>query len=111
MRIHLHGSNVVYRVAQVCLKRALKVANAAQQQLAVAARVGVTQPVWLFVEILNHYLYYYEQGNPNITAAVLQVRARSVQSGSCSALSRTVLDARCLLRAEPHGACGKRDGK
>jgi hypothetical protein len=62
---------------QVCLKRALKIANAAQQQLAVAARVGVTQPVWLFMEILNHYLYYYDQGNPNITASVLQVRLRT----------------------------------
>ena len=33
-----------------------------------------TLPVQLFVEILNHYLYYYEQGLPNITTSVLQVQ-------------------------------------
>ncbi|KAL4438691.1 hypothetical protein ABPG77_006295 [Micractinium sp. CCAP 211/92] len=73
-----------------CLKRALKIANAAQQQLAVAARPRprsatptgdsapgsapalVASPGSLFVEILNHYLLFFDQGCQQITAAVLQ---------------------------------------
>ena len=57
----------------VCLKRALKIANSAQQQLAVVLKGDHTTPVMLFVEILNHYLFYFEQGNPSITTSVLQV--------------------------------------
>ena len=58
-----------------CLKRALKIANAAQQQLAMAPRRhGASEPVSLFVDALNQYLYYFEQGLPDITTAVLQVR-------------------------------------
>ena len=58
-----------------CLKRALKVANAAQQQLAMSAkRTGLSEPVRLYVDILNQYLYFFDQGVPNITVAVLQVR-------------------------------------
>ncbi|KAK9832171.1 hypothetical protein WJX74_001409 [Apatococcus lobatus] len=56
----------------VCLKRALKIANSAQQQLAVVLKGDHTTPVMLFVEILNHYLFYFEQGNPSITTSVLQ---------------------------------------
>ncbi|KAK9808922.1 hypothetical protein WJX72_006449 [[Myrmecia] bisecta] len=56
----------------VCLKRALKIANAAQQQSAVALKASDTSHVCLFVDILNHYLYYFEQGNTNITPSVLQ---------------------------------------
>ncbi|BDA44236.1 probable vacuolar protein sorting-associated protein 35 [Coccomyxa sp. Obi] len=56
----------------MCLKRALKIAHAAQQQLAVALRSSDTLPAWLFVEILNHYLYYYDQGLTSISASVLQ---------------------------------------
>ena len=56
-----------------CLKRALKIANAARQQLAVALKASDTAPAFLYVEILNHYLYYFEQGLPNITSSVLQV--------------------------------------
>lgn len=65
-----------------CLKRALKIANAAQQQLAVAAKrpAGDAGPALLFVEILNHYLYYYDQGCELVTQAVLQV-GRAVQWG------------------------------
>ncbi|KAI7841140.1 hypothetical protein COHA_005110 [Chlorella ohadii] len=59
-----------------CLKRALKIANAAQQQLAVAAKRPAADaglgPGGLFVEILNHYLYFFDQGCQQITAAVLQ---------------------------------------
>lgn len=58
-----------------CLKRALKIANAAQQQLAMSARrSGLSEPVSLFVDILCQYLYYFEQGLPDIIIAVLQVR-------------------------------------
>ena len=60
-----------------CLKRALKVANAAQQQLAMSAkRTGLSEPVRLYVDILNQYLYFFDQGVPNITVTVLQVQFR-----------------------------------
>ena len=58
----------------VCLKRALKIAHAAQQQLAIAMRQSDTMPAALFVEILNHYLYYFDQGLTLISSTVLQVR-------------------------------------
>lgn len=54
----------------ICLKRALRIANAAQQ-MSNAAR-GNTGSVLLFVEILNKYLYFYEKGNPQITVAAIQ---------------------------------------
>ncbi|KAF9682172.1 hypothetical protein SADUNF_Sadunf05G0081000 [Salix dunnii] len=54
----------------ICLKRALRIANAAQQ-MSNAAR-GNTGSVSLFVEILNKYLYFYEKGNPQITVAAIQ---------------------------------------
>jgi vacuolar protein sorting-associated protein 35 len=57
----------------MCLKRALKSTHAAQQQLAIALRSSETMPAMLFVEILNHYLYYFDQGLSLITASVLQV--------------------------------------
>ncbi|KAL3144750.1 hypothetical protein ABBQ38_001871 [Trebouxia sp. C0009 RCD-2024] len=70
-----------------CLKRALKIANAAQQQLAVALKASDTSPAFLYVEILNQYLYYFEQGLPNITPAVMQslleLAANEVSSDSC----------------------------
>lgn len=56
-----------------CLKRALKIANAAQQQLAVALKAADTAPAFLYVDILNQYLYYFDQGLPNITSSVMQV--------------------------------------
>lgn len=58
-----------------CLKRALRVANAAQQQLAVAARAGADAagPAFLYVEILNRYLYFFDRGVDLVTPAVLQV--------------------------------------
>ncbi|CAL5218743.1 g459 [Coccomyxa viridis] len=56
----------------VCLKRALKIAHAAQQQLAIALRQSDTLPAALFVEILNHYLYYFDQGLALISSTVLQ---------------------------------------
>ena len=47
----------------MCLKRALKVANAAQQQLAMSAkRTGLSEPVRLYVDILNQYLFFFDQG-------------------------------------------------
>lgn len=54
----------------LCLKRALRIANAAQQMASVAR--GSSGPVTLFVEILNKYLYYFEKGNPQITSAAIQ---------------------------------------
>lgn len=54
----------------LCLKRALRIANAAQQ-MASATR-GSAGPVTLFVEILNKYLYFFEKGNPQITSSVIQ---------------------------------------
>ncbi|KAF9686698.1 hypothetical protein SADUNF_Sadunf02G0016300 [Salix dunnii] len=54
----------------LCLKRALRIANAAQQ-IANATR-GCSGPVTLFVEILNKYLYFFEKGNPQITSGAIQ---------------------------------------
>ncbi|XP_021902476.1 vacuolar protein sorting-associated protein 35B-like isoform X3 [Carica papaya] len=54
----------------LCLKRALRIANAAQQMASVAR--GSSGPVTLFVEILNKYLYFFEKGNPQITSAAIQ---------------------------------------
>ena len=72
-----------------CLKRALKIANAAQQQLAVALKSADTAPAFLYVEILNQYLYYFDQGLPNITSSVMQVsQLQSLHvSPACSAVS------------------------
>ncbi|DBA95664.1 hypothetical protein WJX82_011441 [Trebouxia sp. C0006] len=70
-----------------CLKRALKIANAAQQQLAVALKASDTSPAFLYVEILNQYLYYFEKGLPNITVSVIQslleLVANEISSDSC----------------------------
>ncbi|XP_057964926.1 vacuolar protein sorting-associated protein 35B-like [Malania oleifera] len=54
----------------LCLKRALRIANAAQQ-MANATR-GSSGSVMLFIEILNKYLYFFEKGNPQITVAAIQ---------------------------------------
>ncbi|XP_065881465.1 vacuolar protein sorting-associated protein 35B-like [Euphorbia lathyris] len=54
----------------LCLKRALRIANAAQQMANVTR--GSNGPVTLFVEILNKYLYFFEKGNPHITSAAIQ---------------------------------------
>jgi vacuolar protein sorting-associated protein 35 len=72
----------------LCLKRALRIANAAQQMANVAR--GSSGPVTLFVEILNKYIYYYEKGNPQITSATIQglieLIKTEMQSDSVSAL-------------------------
>ncbi|WOK91819.1 hypothetical protein Cni_G00510 [Canna indica] len=54
----------------LCLKRALRIANAAQQMANVTR--GSSGPVILFVEILNKYLYFFERGNPQITSSLIQ---------------------------------------
>ncbi|CAK9148308.1 unnamed protein product [Ilex paraguariensis] len=54
----------------LCLKRSLRIANAAQQMANVTR--GSSGPVILFVEILNKYLYFFEKGNPQITSAAIQ---------------------------------------
>ncbi|KAK6118824.1 hypothetical protein DH2020_047437 [Rehmannia glutinosa] len=54
----------------LCLKRSLRIANAAQQMANVTR--GSSGPLTLFVEILNKYLYFFEKGNPQITSSVIQ---------------------------------------
>ncbi|KAL8168391.1 hypothetical protein V2J09_009890 [Rumex salicifolius] len=54
----------------LCLKRALKIANAAQQ-MSNATR-GSSGSVVLFIEILNKYLYFFEKGNTQITVSTIQ---------------------------------------
>ncbi|KAG8632311.1 vacuolar protein sorting-associated protein 35B isoform X1 [Manihot esculenta] len=54
----------------LCLKRALRIANAAQQMATVTR--GSSGPVILFVEILNKYLYFFEKANPQITSSAIQ---------------------------------------
>ncbi|KAJ7534142.1 hypothetical protein O6H91_13G081500 [Diphasiastrum complanatum] len=54
----------------LCLKRALRIANAAQQMSTVTR--GSSGPMTLFVEILNKYLYYYEKGVPQVTSNLIQ---------------------------------------
>ncbi|CAK8569717.1 unnamed protein product [Lathyrus sativus] len=72
----------------LCLKRALRIANAAQQMASVAR--GSSGPVTLFVEILNKYIYYFEKGNPQITSATIQglieLIKTEMQSDSASVL-------------------------
>lgn len=71
----------------ICLKRALRIANAAQQ-MANATR-GSTGSATLFVEILNKYLYFFEKGNPQITVAsvqsLIELITTEMQSDSTSA--------------------------
>ena len=52
-----------------CLKRALKIANAAQQA---ASAKGEVSSVALFVEILNKFLYFYDKGCDAIEPAAIQ---------------------------------------
>nr|XP_016464945.1 PREDICTED: vacuolar protein sorting-associated protein 35B-like isoform X2 [Nicotiana tabacum]XP_016464946.1 PREDICTED: vacuolar protein sorting-associated protein 35B-like isoform X3 [Nicotiana tabacum] len=54
----------------LCLKRALRIANAAQQ-MSTATR-GSSGSVLLFIEILNKYLYFFEKGVSQINVASIQ---------------------------------------
>lgn len=54
----------------LCLKRAIRIANAAQQMANVTR--GNSGPATLFVEILNKYLYFFEKGNPQITSNLIR---------------------------------------
>lgn len=54
----------------LCLKRALKIADAAQHMANVTR--GSSGSVTLFIEILNKYLYFFEKGNPQITVTTIQ---------------------------------------
>ncbi|CAH9085019.1 unnamed protein product [Cuscuta europaea] len=54
----------------LCLKRALRIANAAQQMS--SASRGSSGSVTLFIEILNKYLYFFEKGVPEVTVALVQ---------------------------------------
>ncbi|XP_030541533.1 vacuolar protein sorting-associated protein 35B isoform X2 [Rhodamnia argentea] len=62
----------------LCLKRALRIANAAQQMASVTR--GSAGPVTLFVEILNKYLYLFEKGNPQITSSAIQSLVELIQN-------------------------------
>ena len=59
-----------------CLKRALRLANAAAQQASVAPRAsaGAPAPTWLFVDVLNAYVGHAAAGNTAITPETLQAR-------------------------------------
>ncbi|XP_052203382.1 vacuolar protein sorting-associated protein 35B-like isoform X2 [Diospyros lotus] len=54
----------------LCLKRSLRIANAAQQMAAVTR--GSSGSVILFVEILNKYIYFFEKGNPQVTSTAIE---------------------------------------
>eukprot|EP00850_Spirogloea_muscicola_P001040 SM000004S14910 [mRNA] locus=s4:133208:176671:- [translate_table: standard] len=54
----------------LCLKRALKIANAAQRMS--SATRGSSGPATLFVELLNKYLYFFDKGTPQVTSNVIQ---------------------------------------
>nr|XP_048331970.1 vacuolar protein sorting-associated protein 35B isoform X2 [Ziziphus jujuba var. spinosa] len=73
----------------LCLKRALRIANAAQQMIAVTR--GSSGPVTLFVEILNKYLYFFEKGNPQITTdaigGLVELITTEMQSDSTTVAS------------------------
>lgn len=58
----------------MCLKRALKSAHSAQQQLSIAERSEkeLSIPGRLFVEILNGYIYFFDLGVPQISADAVQ---------------------------------------
>ncbi|XVF35937.1 hypothetical protein REPUB_Repub19eG0014900 [Reevesia pubescens] len=77
----------------LCLKRALRIANAAQQMASVAR--GSSGPVTLFVEILNKYLYFFEKGNQQITGAAIQslIELINTEMQSDSAIRDTASDA------------------
>lgn len=87
------GWPVVVRDAgsvMTCLKRALKMANAAQQQSAIRGNHS-TEAVALYVEILNHYLYFFDQGLDTITPSVIQVCLRRLEMGSLTVHPHTEL--------------------
>ena len=56
-----------------CLKRGLKIADAAQNQLNMSRKTQDTTPMLLYVEVLNKYLYYFDQELPKIGPDELQV--------------------------------------
>uniref|UniRef100_A0A7N1A2U3 Vacuolar protein sorting-associated protein 35 n=1 Tax=Kalanchoe fedtschenkoi TaxID=63787 RepID=A0A7N1A2U3_KALFE len=53
-----------------CLKRALRIASAAQQMTNATRGVGGSSA--LFVEILNKHIYFFEKGNTHVTADSIQ---------------------------------------
>ncbi|GFP88158.1 vacuolar protein sorting-associated protein 35a [Phtheirospermum japonicum] len=62
----------------LCLKRALRIANAVQQ-MANATR-GSSGSVVLLIEILNKYLYFYEKGVSQITVESIQSLIELIRS-------------------------------
>lgn len=83
----LNGSAGVRDAAAVlsCLKRALRIAHALQQQIIQTGRGEPEGPGLLFLQILNRYLYYYEHGIETIALSAVQVGFWLIESG-CSLL-------------------------
>ena len=75
---------------------------------AVASDAGVAGPASLFVEILNHYLYFFDHGCQLITTAVLQVRCgRACWVGRLWAQGRRVACWNTLLKPAGGLGCGR----
>lgn len=85
------GKRVVQdgRGVMASLKKALRIAHAAQQQGVLLERASdeSTIPGHLFVDILNSYVYYYDKGVPGISAEtvnqVIELAASEVHSDVC----------------------------
>ncbi|KMS99777.1 hypothetical protein BVRB_1g020710 [Beta vulgaris subsp. vulgaris] len=73
----------------LCLKRSLRIANAAQQMASVTR--GSSGPVTLFVEILNKYLYFFEKGNPQVPTSAIQGLVELIRTEMQSDTSTTDL--------------------
>lgn len=68
------GLRVVREPSKVlqCLKRALKVAHAAKVQAAAAAKTSDLSYFHLYLEILEHYVFYLDKGADGFTPFVVQ---------------------------------------
>ncbi|CAH2064400.1 unnamed protein product [Thlaspi arvense] len=78
------------------LKRAQKIADAVQQ-MAASRGTSSTEPVALYVELLNKYLYFLEKGIPQVTgdtikslAELIRSETKKVESGAESFISSTL---------------------
>ncbi|KAL1199745.1 Vacuolar protein sorting-associated protein 35C [Cardamine amara subsp. amara] len=64
----------------LCLKRAQKIADAAQKMTTASRGTSSTGSVALYVELLNKYLYFLEKGNPQVTGDTIQSLAELIRS-------------------------------
>jgi vacuolar protein sorting-associated protein 35 len=72
-----------------CLQRALKIADGC---------VDTAQNVLLFLEILNQYLYYFEDGNPAVTAEYLNGLIELINTNIANVGSEGEVDAEVVTR-------------